>query len=69
MLLFVFISLICSAFSGDILLPRRLEREDVDITVIPLTISSMQLDDTLNLAKDIVVQRRKLEMELEKTGN
>lgn len=56
------------ASASGILLPRRLEREDADITVIPLSISSMQLEDTFNLAKDIIVERRKLEADLVKKG-
>ncbi|XP_015795696.1 peroxidase isoform X1 [Tetranychus urticae] len=65
---FILINLLTLNLSSGILLPRRLAPEDADASILSPVFSSLQLDDTFHLAKDIVVQRRKLEANLERDG-
>lgn len=60
-------SLLSLVSSSEVRLPRRLTPEDDVLIALP-SFSSMQMDDTFHLAKDIVTQRRKLEADLVKEG-
>ena len=63
----VLCSLLTFVATSGILLPRRMSSE-AEIPIALPSISDMQIDDTYNLAKDIVVQRRKLEADLARDG-